>query len=612
MKLVVFFAVFFLVTFCHSSHAEAFTQPTNASLVFGQIFGDIHDTECREYHKIKDSSLWCTFIKTTPNCQMDEGFVNYLKGAFCSFVPRLLPLISVLYALWLIFLFIGLGTTAEGFFCPSLEYIAHNLKLSQNIAGLTIVAFGNGSPDIFSAIAAFTNSNPTAAGVAVGALLGAATFVTTVVAGLVATTQTFTLAQRPFMRDMTFFIAAAFWAFYLIYTNEINIYSSVGFLGLYVFYVTIVIVGRYIHQRQREKLKKLLGDVAKIPEDSSDGINGSPSTSMDENTPLLVGASRNNNMKEDGGEWIDSKLRSGHHDEKHLHANEISVDSCCIEDDDHQSTLLIFLHGINPIPRDDWNEAKHIFKILLLCQAPWNFVCKITIPIILLNQHNNGWNRPLNSLSLLISPIFCVFATKGGSINIVGNFPLWSFMLVIGVVMSTICWLFTDNRTKPRFHWIFAYIGFIVAVVWTYTIANEIVNLLQTFGAILNVSNVIMGLTFLAWGNSIGDVVADVALARQGFPRMSLSACFGGPLFNLLIGICLPCTITIIKTGKPVQVAFTHLEAVLCAGLLTSLCLTFIVLPIRKFRMTPAYGCVLVVVYILFLTVAILAGLNVI
>jgi len=38
--------------------------------------------------------------------------------------------------------------------------------------GLTIVAFGNGAPDIFSAVAAFTNSNPTTTGVAIGALLG--------------------------------------------------------------------------------------------------------------------------------------------------------------------------------------------------------------------------------------------------------------------------------------------------------------------------------------------------------------------------------------------------------------------------------------------------------
>lgn len=57
-------------------------------------------------------------------------------------------------------------------------------------------------------------------------------------------------------------------------------------------------------------------------------------------------------------------------------------------------------------------------------------------------------------------------------------------------------------------------------------------NLVSMYGVLLNVSNVIMGLTFLAWGNSIGDVVADYTLAKQGHPRMSLSACFAGPLFS--------------------------------------------------------------------------------
>lgn len=73
-----------------------------------------------------------------------------------------------------------------------------------------------------------------------------------------------------------------------------------------------------------------------------------------------------------------------------------------------------------------------------------------------------------------------------------------------------------------------------MAIILTYTIANEIVNLIQTIGVLLNVTNVIMGLTFLAWGNSIGDVVSDVALAKQGYPRMSMSACYGGPLFSIL------------------------------------------------------------------------------
>jgi sodium/potassium/calcium exchanger 6 len=75
-------------------------------------------------------------------------------------------------------------------------------------------------------------------------------------------------------------------------------------------------------------------------------------------------------------------------------------------------------------------------------------------------------------------------------------------------------------------------LGFAVSVIWIYTIANEIVNLLTAFGVILNISNTILGLTFLAWGNSLSDFVADVVSARQGYPNMGMSACFGGPLFS--------------------------------------------------------------------------------
>ncbi|CAK5099597.1 unnamed protein product [Meloidogyne enterolobii] len=53
-------------------------------------------------------------------------------------------------------------------------------------------------------------------------------------------------------------------------------------------------------------------------------------------------------------------------------------------------------------------------------------------------------------------------------------------------------------------------------------------------GNLFNIPYQILGLTAVAWCNSIGDLIADVSVARQGMPRMALSAAIGGPLFSLL------------------------------------------------------------------------------
>lgn len=44
--------------------------------------------------------------------------------------------------------------------CPALLVISKTLKLSQNVAGVTFLAFGNGAPDIFSSIAGIKAAKP--------------------------------------------------------------------------------------------------------------------------------------------------------------------------------------------------------------------------------------------------------------------------------------------------------------------------------------------------------------------------------------------------------------------------------------------------------------------
>ncbi|CAG2248490.1 POR [Mytilus edulis] len=83
-------------------------------------------------------------------------------------------------------------------------------------------AFGNGAPDIFSAIAAVGNAKNGDAGLAFGALLGAGVFVTTVVAGTIAIICPFDAMQRPFLRDVIFYLLATFLTFTVLWQKEIG------------------------------------------------------------------------------------------------------------------------------------------------------------------------------------------------------------------------------------------------------------------------------------------------------------------------------------------------------------------------------------------------------
>jgi solute carrier family 24 (sodium/potassium/calcium exchanger), member 6 len=51
---------------------------------------------------------------------------------------------------------------------------------------------------------------------------------------------------------------------------------------------------------------------------------------------------------------------------------------------------------------------------------------------------------------------------------------------------------------------IFAFLGFAGSVVTIYMVANEVVNLLRAIGILANFSDTMLGMTVLAWGNSIG------------------------------------------------------------------------------------------------------------
>jgi sodium/potassium/calcium exchanger 6 len=149
--------------------------------------------------------------------------------------------------------------------------------------------------------------------------------------------------------------------------------------------------------------------------------------------------------------------------------------------------------------------------------------------------------------------------------------------------------------------------GFVIAATWIDFVADHLVYLLDFMGIVLHIPGQIMGLTVLAWGNSMGDLSANMTMARKGLANMAMTACFAGPVFNILIGLGLGFSSAAAYTGN--AVANVSLSPSVVVGFVfvilngASILLTGMVL--GKGRIEMYYGYMAVGLYAIYLTASI-------
>ena len=68
-------------------------------------------------------------------------------------------------------------------------------------------------------------------------------------------------------------------------------------------------------------------------------------------------------------------------------------------------------------------------------------------------------------------------------------------------------------------------------------LSGELVALLEYLGILSGISHEVLGMTVLAWGNSVGDLSTNSAMAKRGLSNMAMTACFAGPIINLLLSL---------------------------------------------------------------------------
>lgn len=210
--------------------------------------------QCRFVHKSPDK---CAFVRA--NCPDEEaGLISYLQLYYCS-LPHAHPVAFVILVTWIALLFSTIGIAASDFLCINLSTISSILGMSESLAGVTFLAFGNGSPDVFSTFAAM---NSHSGSLAVGELIGAASFITAVVAGSMALVRPFTVARKSFFRDVGFFVVATCFSMGFLADGRLQMWECACMVGFYLSYVVFVVtwhwwLSRSRHRRLREAAARL-------------------------------------------------------------------------------------------------------------------------------------------------------------------------------------------------------------------------------------------------------------------------------------------------------------------------------------------------------------------
>lgn len=201
--------------------------------------------DCREVHHAANK---CDFVLAY--CLDDEaGLLPYLTFYYCTLGGSAAqPVAFVLMACWLGLLFTTIGIAASDFFSVNLSTIASILGLSESLAGVTFLAFGNGSPDVFSTFAAMGSNSGS---MAIGELIGAAGFITAVVAGSMALVREFRVSRKTFVRDVCFFITAVAFSMAFLSDGHLHLWECCVMIGFYVFYVFTVVGWHWVSRRRR-------------------------------------------------------------------------------------------------------------------------------------------------------------------------------------------------------------------------------------------------------------------------------------------------------------------------------------------------------------------------
>ncbi|XP_051238572.1 sodium/potassium/calcium exchanger 1-like isoform X2 [Dicentrarchus labrax] len=507
----------------------------------------------------------------------------------------------ILHIFGMMYMFISLAIVCDEFFVPALGVITDKLAISDDVAGATFMAAGGSAPELFTSLIGIfiAHSN-----VGIGTIVGSAVFNILFVIGMCAlfSREVLHLTWWPLFRDVSFYILDLILLIIFFLDNVIMWWESMMLVTSYTLYVIFMKFNVQIEQAFKTQLYKHKNIVKIItveePEKTSgDDEDNAPPAPEDKNRLKLKpslqrgGSSaslHNSTMRNtifqlmihtldplgdnDGGKTEQTnepeatppkepEKKEQPEDEKDdVPAGEVgsggSEDDGSDEDDSDEDSDELSEDEDDEEEEDEEEEEEEE---------------KEDEPLSL------EWpdTRRKQATYLFLLPII---------------FPLW---LTVPDVR---------NQKSKRF---FA-VTFLGSILWIAVFSYLMVWWAHQVGETIGISEEIMGLTILAAGTSIPDLITSVIVARKGLGDMAVSSSVGSNIFDITVGLPVPWLLYSSLHGlAPVAVSSNGL---FCAIVLLFIMLIFVIVSIAscKWKMNKALGSTMFLLYFIFLVLSVM------
>jgi Ca2+/Na+ antiporter len=477
----------------------------------------------------------------------------------------------ILYLTMVLYLFVCLAIVCDDYFVPALEGMAdvNHLNLSLDVAGATLMAAGGSAPELFTNLfGTFQQSE-----VGIGTIVGSAVFNVLFVIGAVCfvssssteTTPPLNVNLRiedgsldssnkfhtsaginvamslprptylqctpwPIVRDCGCYSVGLLFLSGFIADGSIELKDAISLFLLYIGYVIIMAYNERIHVWYDNR-----GDLC-------------PPKKGDQHTKLGNGDSTGNEdldvstLASAGGQCVPPPVEQSRSSLKDLtsrykvcsykYGSLSDTDNTSLEED-----MVVALQLSQTGSEDELMQGNFAL-------ATGDCAGDINVEV------GGGEDDEEESLFGFVSPPEASSRSLSTCVQWILLFPVKA-ALVLTIPTdegTTRLKYFSCLRTGRMPHHI-CYLQFAWSIMWIGVFAYYIVFCTEVLGHTLGIPSVVMGLTFVAAGSSVPDLLSSIIVARQGEGDMAISSSIGSNIFDILVGLPLPWIIYMIASS---------------------------------------------------------------